>query len=125
MISTALAVLFTKNARIIKKSCRKIWWNKIFVVPLHSQFRNDCFHRANGVLTERLGNGLQNRVERFDSARHLHQKEKFIDLNFSFFLYDIPLFYMLHFPVCRLQRPFLHKIEENEKIVSLLFVYLK
>ena len=85
MISTALAVLFTKNARIIKKSCRKIWWNKIFVVPLHSQFRNDCFHRANGVLTERLGNGLQNRVERFDSARHLHQKEKFIDLNFSFF----------------------------------------
>ena len=24
-----------------------------------------------GVLTERLGNGLQNRVERFDSARHL------------------------------------------------------
>ena len=28
-----------------------------------------------GVLTERLGNGLQNRVERFDSARHLAKKE--------------------------------------------------
>ena len=27
----------------------------------------------NGVLTERLGNGLQNRVERFDSARHLEK----------------------------------------------------
>ena len=27
-----------------------------------------------GVLTERLGNGLQNRVERFDSARHLKKE---------------------------------------------------
>ena len=84
MISTALAVLFTKNARIIKKSCRKIWWNKIFVVPLHSQFRNDCFHRANGVLTERLGNGLQNRVERFDSARHLAKRKSFQKKGFLF-----------------------------------------
>ena len=40
-----------------------------------------------GVLTERLGNGLQNRVERFDSARHLkktlfHTSKfvKFLDL---------------------------------------------
>ena len=29
-----------------------------------------------GVLTERLGNGLQNRVERFDSARHLNKKKE-------------------------------------------------
>ena len=86
MISTALAVLFMKNARIIKKSCRKIWWNKIFVVPLHSQFRNDCFHRANGVLTERLGNGLQNRVERFDSARHLFKKKEIHSFEFPFFV---------------------------------------
>ena len=36
---------------------------------MHSQIRND--YSTQGVLTERLGNGLQNRVERFDSARHL------------------------------------------------------
>ncbi len=30
-----------------------------------------AYLNLNGVLTERLGNGLQNRVERFDSARHL------------------------------------------------------
>lgn len=30
---------------------------------------------TNGVLTERLGNGLQNRVERFDSARHLFKRK--------------------------------------------------
>ena len=30
-----------------------------------------------GVLTERLGNGLQNRVERFDSARHLTKRKSF------------------------------------------------
>ena len=28
-------------------------------------------HRNNGALADRLGNGLQNRVEQFDSARHL------------------------------------------------------
>ena len=38
---------------------------------MHSQIRNDC--STQGVLTERLGNGLQNRVERFDSARHLEK----------------------------------------------------
>ena len=27
-----------------------------------------------GTLAERLGNGLQNRVEQFDSARYLHNK---------------------------------------------------
>ena len=31
-----------------------------------------------GVLTERLGNGLQNRVERFDSARHLESFIKYL-----------------------------------------------
>ena len=30
---------------------------------------------ANGTLTERLGNGLQNREEQFDSARYLLLEE--------------------------------------------------
>ena len=34
-------------------------------------------HRDNGALADRLGNGLQNRVEQFDSARHLIKKESF------------------------------------------------
>ena len=39
----------------------------------------------NGVLTERLGNGLQNRVERFDSARHLFRKKEIHSFEFPFF----------------------------------------
>ena len=69
-IFTAQAVLFMINVRIIRKKQEKIWWNKIKAVPLHSLIRNDVA-TLQGVLTERLGNGLQNRVERFDSARHL------------------------------------------------------
>ena len=42
---------------------------------------------SNGVLTERLGNGLQNRVERFDSARHLFAKEKESFRFLLFFMY--------------------------------------
>lgn len=30
-----------------------------------------------GTLAERLGNGLQNRVEQFDSARHLIEGEEY------------------------------------------------
>ena len=40
---------------------------------------------TNGVLTERLGNGLQNRVERFDSARHLFRKKEIHSFEFPFF----------------------------------------
>ena len=57
----------------IEKKHIKVWRCRKYVVPLHSQIRNDC--STQGVLTERLGNGLQNRVERFDSARHLIKKE--------------------------------------------------
>ena len=42
---------------------------------------------TNGVLTERLGNGLQNRVERFDSARHLFKKKEIHSFEFPFFVY--------------------------------------
>ena len=53
---------------------------------MHSQFRNDSFEIVNiGVLTERLGNGLQNRVERFDSARHLLETGILLIKNSRFF----------------------------------------
>ncbi len=83
-IFTAQAVLFMINVRIIRKKQEKIWWNKIKAVPLHSLIRNDVA-TLQGVLTERLGNGLQNRVERFDSARHLNKGS--LSTNFLFCLY--------------------------------------
>ena len=83
-IFTAQAVLFMINVRIIRKKQEKIWWNKIKAVPLHSLIRNDVA-TLQGVLTERLGNGLQNRVERFDSARHLNKGS--FSTSFLFYLY--------------------------------------
>ena len=83
-IFTAQAVLFIINVRIIRKKQEKIWWNKIKAVPLHSLIRNDVA-TLQGVLTERLGNGLQNRVERFDSARHLFRKKEIHSFEFPFF----------------------------------------
>lgn len=69
----------------LEKSWGKIWWNKIKAVPLHSQMRYTISHQLeNGVLTERLGNGLQNRVERFDSARHLTEGSSFENFLFYF-----------------------------------------
>lgn len=52
-----------KNSFAVKSS-KKVWLNQKNFVPLHSQKRN-------GTLADRLGNGLQNRVEQFDSARYL------------------------------------------------------
>ncbi len=43
---------------------------KIVFVPLQPQERN-------GTLADRLGNGLQNRLEQFDSARYLHTGREF------------------------------------------------
>ena len=47
-----------------EKKGRKIWLYGIYVLPLHPQ-------KQKGTLADRLGNGLQNRVEQFDSARYL------------------------------------------------------
>ena len=45
-------------------------------------------HRNNGALADRLGNGLQNRVEQFDSARHLiNYNRKKIFLFSSYFIF--------------------------------------
>ena len=53
-----------KNRTVAIKSATKVLPIKNIFVPLHSQIRN-------GTLADRLGNGLQNRVEQFDSARYL------------------------------------------------------
>ena len=98
-IFTAQAVLFMINVRIIRKKQEKIWWNKIKAVPLHSLIRNDVA-TLQGVLTERLGNGLQNRVERFDSARHLFRKKGNSFIWISFFFVYIPLTSEPTNPVC-------------------------
>ena len=43
--------------------------------------------QAYGTLADRLGNGLQNRVEQFDSARYLNKKTELIKVLSSLFLY--------------------------------------
>ena len=35
--------------------------------------------QAYGTLADRLGNGLQNRVEQFDSARYLTRRQNFFE----------------------------------------------
>ncbi len=57
----------TGNVMWIKEKATNICGNKNKRLPLHSVMKN-------GTLAERLGNGLQNRVEQFDSARYLHDK---------------------------------------------------
>ena len=60
--------LFTHLFSLLnEKKRRKVWWNEKKAVPLHPQM-------SNGTLADRLGNGLQNRVEQFDSARYLKAK---------------------------------------------------
>ena len=56
-----------KNRTVAIKSAAKVLSVKNIFVPLHSQIRN-------GTLADRLGNGLQNRVEQFDSARYLQRQ---------------------------------------------------
>ena len=63
----------------IKFICRKIWWIKKISLPLHSQL-------SNGTLADRLGNGLQNRVEQFDSARYLQVRQVLNDKFKTFFV---------------------------------------
>ena len=47
---------------------QKIWEVREKALSLHRKKRQ-------GTLAERLGNGLQNRVEQFDSARYLKEKD--------------------------------------------------
>ncbi len=91
---SALDALFTRN---VKKTRKKL--GKNLVEPNKSSTfatANEKYNissKAFGVLTERLGNGLQNRVERFDSARHLSKGSSFED--FLFFVFSF--FYLTAF----------------------------
>lgn len=67
------------------KSKVNIWKNKLFILPLHTQKSN------NGTLADRLGNGLQNRVGQFDSARYLNKQKNhnlFMTESIVIFLYS-------------------------------------
>ncbi len=57
----------------------KIWHYQELFLPLQPQIDN-------GTLADRLGNGLQNRVGQFDSARYLTKKELLVQKS-SFFIY--------------------------------------
>ena len=46
--------------------------------------------QAYGTLADRLGNGLQNRVEQFDSARYLARRQNFYKFCLLLFLYKKP-----------------------------------
>ncbi len=46
--------------------------------------------QAYGTLADRLGNGLQNRVEQFDSARYLTRRQNFYKFCLFLFLYKKP-----------------------------------
>ena len=56
-----------KKVNSNKKSSIKHLCIKKIIVPLQTQTRN-------GALTERLGSGLQNRPQQFESAGHLFSK---------------------------------------------------
>ena len=66
-----------KNTDDQNKNIKKIWQKETKPLPLHSQLRN-------GTLADRLGNGLQNRVEQFDSARYLSNEASSTLLEASF-----------------------------------------
>ncbi len=85
---SALDALFTRNVKKIRKKLGKnlVEPNKSSTFATANEKYN-ISSKAFGVLTERLGNGLQNRVERFDSARHLSKGSSFE--NFLFFLFSV------------------------------------
>ena len=82
---SALDALFTRNVKKIRKKLGKnlVEPNKSSTFATANEKYN-VSSKAFGVLTERLGNGLQNRVERFDSARHLSKGSSFEDFLFCF-----------------------------------------
>ena len=98
---SALDALFTRNVKKIRKKLGKnlVEPNKSSTFATANEKYN-ISSKAFGVLTERLGNGLQNRVERFDSARHLFRKKGNSFIWISFFFVYIPLTSEPTNPVC-------------------------
>ena len=52
------------------QNVENIWYYGLLSIPLHRI-------KQKGTLADRLGNGLQNRVGQFDSARYLNKTGKF------------------------------------------------
>ena len=92
LIISALAVHSQKSAKKNRKKLMKnlVEPNKSSTFATANEKYNIsikkiiAFRFRFGVLTERLGNGLQNRVERFDSARHLQRRKFSNELPFLF-----------------------------------------
>ena len=59
---------------------------------LFKKFLYFCTPNANGFVAEWLGSGLQNRVQRFDSARNL---PKPVSPRSGFFYFELPRVYSL------------------------------
>ena len=102
-IISALDALYTRNVKKIRKKLGKnlVEPNKSSTFATANEKYN-ISRKAFGVLTERLGNGLQNRVERFDSARHLTKRKSFQKKGF---LFCFPQFLFL-FCISSLPNPF-------------------
>ena len=61
------------------------WWNFAESNKLYYL----CNAKTKGALSEWLGAGLQNRIRRFDSARHLSEMDIQIQISISFYFYNI------------------------------------
>ena len=90
-------------------------------LPLHPQSRNDA-NKNKGTLADRLGNGLQNRVEQFDSARYLNRSENLKHFKFSLLIFHpskisfsviTVIFPAISFVFCQERRTFAFQKEEN------------
>ena len=60
------------------KVLENIWYYGLLSIPLHRI-------KQKGTLADRLGNGLQNRVGQFDSARYLNQNGIVLQRTIPFF----------------------------------------
>src|SRR5574344_706869 len=74
-----------------RKNSGKGLENRKKVLPLHSL-------KAVGVLTEWLGNGLQNRLQQFESARHLNKKGSWKSSNCLLSYTNLVLFFFRRKP---------------------------
>lgn len=61
------------------QNVENIWYYGLLSIPLHRI-------KQKGTLADRLGNGLQNRVEQFDSARCLSFKRVISNIEVTLFL---------------------------------------
>lgn len=72
---------------------KKNFWREIKITDETLQNQISCIifatQKTKGALSEWLGAGLQNRIRRFDSARHLSEMDIQIQISISFYFYNI------------------------------------